>query len=261
MCPRGVDHPPCREGRGTVAVCAWMCNLSLCDPFPFPRSPTCNCKQPPPTRHPQQQVWPGGSHGLGRDRFEDQRQRINSSAQGRPGADGLCLPTAAGRTAGLGSGHWYAAGLRLGFLSLGLVLTISHVFHSAMPPRPRHAAWRVCPTRRGVSVLVPVFIACGLAPAFRCDARFTSSGVQWDTSSATPWYAFKDPVRPWLWWQGFYDDARSLRYKVIRFARPPCWPHRSAPHASATPSTPSTDAPNPTPLHHRSDSEDGPAYV
>ena len=38
-------------------------------------------------------------------------------------------------------------------------------------------------------------------------------GSQWDSVALTPWYRWQDPKRPWLWWQGFYDDARSLRYK------------------------------------------------
>jgi spore germination protein YaaH len=38
-------------------------------------------------------------------------------------------------------------------------------------------------------------------------------GRKWDNVSLTPWYSYKDPHRPWLFWQGFYDDAESLGYK------------------------------------------------
>lgn len=38
-------------------------------------------------------------------------------------------------------------------------------------------------------------------------------GSRWDPVSLTPWYSWRDPKRPWLWWQGFFDDPRSLLYK------------------------------------------------
>ena len=38
-------------------------------------------------------------------------------------------------------------------------------------------------------------------------------GERWDASSQTPWYAFQDRERPFLWWEGYFDDARSLSLK------------------------------------------------
>ena len=40
-----------------------------------------------------------------------------------------------------------------------------------------------------------------------------AGGERWDASSETPWYVFPDATRPYLWWQGYFDDARSLKYK------------------------------------------------
>ena len=44
-------------------------------------------------------------------------------------------------------------------------------------------------------------------------AATVGGGRKWDNVSLTPWYSYKDPRRPWLFWQGFYDDTESLRYK------------------------------------------------
>lgn len=43
-------------------------------------------------------------------------------------------------------------------------------------------------------------------------------GALWDASSLTPWYKFRDPTRPWLWWEGYSDNARSLalKYDVVK---------------------------------------------
>ena len=38
-------------------------------------------------------------------------------------------------------------------------------------------------------------------------------GVLWDETSRTPWYRFQDKKRPWLWWEGYFDDSRSLAFK------------------------------------------------
>ena len=38
-------------------------------------------------------------------------------------------------------------------------------------------------------------------------------GERWDASSQTPWYVFQDRERPFLWWEGYFDDARSLSLK------------------------------------------------
>jgi spore germination protein YaaH len=38
-------------------------------------------------------------------------------------------------------------------------------------------------------------------------------GELWDASSQTPWYTFQDPERPFLWWEGYYDNERSLALK------------------------------------------------
>ena len=40
-------------------------------------------------------------------------------------------------------------------------------------------------------------------------------GELWDDLTMTPWYQFKDKSRPWLWWQGYFDDARSLGLSEI----------------------------------------------
>ena len=44
-------------------------------------------------------------------------------------------------------------------------------------------------------------------------ATFGEGGRKWDGVSMTPWYSYQDAKRPWLYWQGFYDDAESLKYK------------------------------------------------
>ena len=44
-------------------------------------------------------------------------------------------------------------------------------------------------------------------------AAAVGGGRRWDNVSKTPWYSYRDAQRPWLFWQGFYDDAESLRYK------------------------------------------------
>ena len=44
-------------------------------------------------------------------------------------------------------------------------------------------------------------------------ATFGEGGRKWDGASMTPWYSYQDAKRPWLYWQGFYDDAESLKYK------------------------------------------------
>ena len=38
-------------------------------------------------------------------------------------------------------------------------------------------------------------------------------GVLWDESTLTPWYHFKDAARPWLWWEGYFDNFRSISMK------------------------------------------------
>jgi spore germination protein YaaH len=38
-------------------------------------------------------------------------------------------------------------------------------------------------------------------------------GKLWDPTSLTPWYRFPDPDRHFLWWEGYFDDARSLALK------------------------------------------------
>ena len=38
-------------------------------------------------------------------------------------------------------------------------------------------------------------------------------GSKWDPVALTPWYTWQDLKRPWLWWQGFFDDDRSYKYK------------------------------------------------
>ena len=38
-------------------------------------------------------------------------------------------------------------------------------------------------------------------------------GELWDDSTSTPWYHFKDPARPWLWWEGYFDNYRSISLK------------------------------------------------
>ena len=38
-------------------------------------------------------------------------------------------------------------------------------------------------------------------------------GERWDSSTLTPWYEFEDPHRPWLYWQGYFDNNRSLALK------------------------------------------------
>ena len=44
-------------------------------------------------------------------------------------------------------------------------------------------------------------------------ASTVGGGRKWDNVSKTPWYSYQDAKRVWLYWQGFYDDAESLRYK------------------------------------------------
>ena len=44
-------------------------------------------------------------------------------------------------------------------------------------------------------------------------ARAAKYGRRWDASTLTPWYEFKDPQRPWLWWQGYYEDSESVVFK------------------------------------------------
>jgi spore germination protein YaaH len=43
-------------------------------------------------------------------------------------------------------------------------------------------------------------------------------GALWDATSQTPWYKFQDPTRPYLWWEGYFDDARSLalKYELVK---------------------------------------------
>ena len=43
--------------------------------------------------------------------------------------------------------------------------------------------------------------------------RAEKYGRRWDASTLTPWYEFQDPERPWLWWQGYYEDAESVVFK------------------------------------------------
>ena len=38
-------------------------------------------------------------------------------------------------------------------------------------------------------------------------------GELWDDSTLTPWYYFKDRARPWLWWEGYFDNYRSITMK------------------------------------------------
>ena len=38
-------------------------------------------------------------------------------------------------------------------------------------------------------------------------------GKLWDATSQTPWYRFQDQRRPYLWWEGYFDDNRSLALK------------------------------------------------
>ena len=38
-------------------------------------------------------------------------------------------------------------------------------------------------------------------------------GELWDDLSQTPWYHFQDPDRPFLWWEGWFDNERSLALK------------------------------------------------
>ena len=48
-----------------------------------------------------------------------------------------------------------------------------------------------------------------------------TGGERWDDSSQTPWYVFRDPDPArgsYLWWEGYFDDARSLglKYALVR---------------------------------------------
>ena len=44
-------------------------------------------------------------------------------------------------------------------------------------------------------------------------ARTLGQGELWDASTQTPWYRYRDATKPWLWWEGYFDNARSLRLK------------------------------------------------
>ena len=46
-------------------------------------------------------------------------------------------------------------------------------------------------------------------------------GVLWDSATLTPWYKYSDPTRSYLWWEGYFDDARSLalKYELVHTHR------------------------------------------
>ena len=52
-------------------------------------------------------------------------------------------------------------------------------------------------------------------------ARAGKYGRRWDATTLTPWYEFQDPQRPWLWWQGYYEDAESVvfKYSLVKHRR------------------------------------------
>eukprot|EP00937_MAST-01D_sp_MAST-1D-sp2_P005925 g5925.t1 len=59
------------------------------------------------------------------------------------------------------------------------------------------------------------------APLALRRARTLGRGERWDDLSQTPWYAFQDPDparQSYLWWEGYFDDARSLglKYGLVR---------------------------------------------
>lgn len=45
-----------------------------------------------------------------------------------------------------------------------------------------------------------------------------NGGELWDPRTLTPWYQYQDKSRPWLWWQGYFDNARSLglKYEMVK---------------------------------------------
>lgn len=52
-------------------------------------------------------------------------------------------------------------------------------------------------------------------------ARAGKYGRRWDATTLTPWYEFQDPQRPWLWWQGYYEDAElvAFKYSLVKHRR------------------------------------------
>ena len=48
--------------------------------------------------------------------------------------------------------------------------------------------------------------------------KFGRGGELWDATTQTPWYKFQDRTRPWLWWEGYFDDSRSLalKYELVK---------------------------------------------
>ena len=55
--------------------------------------------------------------------------------------------------------------------------------------------------------------AYSLPGALRRARTLGQGGVLWDAKTKTPWYVFQDRSRPYLWWEGYFDDARSLALK------------------------------------------------